>query len=73
MFPCLPADATGAEIERALVATARAHRNITFHEHHLALDLLGEWWGCECRECGVRSEPGAPPSSRPANLLGTGG
>lgn len=36
------ADATGAEIERALVATARAHPNIHFFEHHLAVDLLTE-------------------------------
>lgn len=36
------ADATGAEIERALVATARAHPSITFFEHHLAVDLLSE-------------------------------
>ncbi|KAL4441044.1 hypothetical protein ABPG77_010475 [Micractinium sp. CCAP 211/92] len=34
------ADATGAEIERALVSTAAAHPNITFFEHHLAVDLL---------------------------------
>lgn len=35
-------DATGAEIERALLATARAHPNIRFFEHHLALDLVVE-------------------------------
>lgn len=34
------ADITGREIERALVAAARQHPNITFHEHHLAQDLL---------------------------------
>ena len=34
------ADATGAEIERALLARARAHANIRFYEHHLALDLV---------------------------------
>ena len=34
------ADATGAEIERALVAAAAAHPNISFFEHHLAVDLL---------------------------------
>lgn len=38
-----PADATGAEIERALVATARANPAIHFFEHHLATDLLSEW------------------------------
>lgn len=30
------ADLTGREIERALLATARSHPNISFHEHHLA-------------------------------------
>ncbi|KAI3436422.1 hypothetical protein D9Q98_005839 [Chlorella vulgaris] len=34
------ADATGAEIERALVAAAAANPNITCFEHHLAVDLL---------------------------------
>ncbi|KAL6784588.1 LASPO1 [Auxenochlorella protothecoides x Auxenochlorella symbiontica] len=37
------ADATGAEIERALLARARAHPAITFHEHRVGADLvLGE-------------------------------
>lgn len=34
------ADATGKEIERALIAAASAHRNISFFEHHLAVDLV---------------------------------
>lgn len=34
------ADLTGREIERALLATARAHPNIRFYEHHLAIDLV---------------------------------
>jgi L-aspartate oxidase len=34
------ADATGAEIERALLAAARAEPNITFFERHLAVDLV---------------------------------
>ena len=34
------ADLTGAEIERALLSTARAHPNIHFYEHHLATDLV---------------------------------
>lgn len=34
------ADATGAEIERALLAAAESNSNIVFYEHHLAVDLL---------------------------------
>ncbi|KXZ52812.1 hypothetical protein GPECTOR_8g198 [Gonium pectorale] len=34
------ADMTGAEIERALLARARGHPNITFYEHHLVVDLV---------------------------------
>lgn len=34
------ADVTGREIERALVAAASAHPNITLFEHHLAVDLV---------------------------------
>lgn len=33
-------DLTGAEIERALIERARAHKNITILEHHFAIDLL---------------------------------
>ncbi len=33
-------DLTGAEIERALIASVRAHENITVLEHHFAVDLL---------------------------------
>ena len=33
-------DMTGAEIERALLAAAHAHPNITVHEHHTVIDLL---------------------------------
>ena len=33
-------DLTGAEIERALLAAARAHPNVQFFEHHLATDLV---------------------------------
>ena len=31
---------TGREIERALVAAARAQPNVTLFEHHLAVDLV---------------------------------
>jgi L-aspartate oxidase len=34
------ADATGREIERALVAAVRTHPRITLHEQHLALDVV---------------------------------
>src|SRR6185312_2417835 len=34
------ADATGAEIERALVAVASAHPNIRIVEHQTAIDLI---------------------------------
>jgi aspartate oxidase len=34
------ADLTGAEIERALLAAARATGNVEFFEHHLAVDLV---------------------------------
>lgn len=34
------ADMTGFEIERALLAKARAHPSIDFYEHHLAIDLV---------------------------------
>jgi L-aspartate oxidase len=34
------ADLTGKEIERALVAKAHATKNITFYEHHLAVELV---------------------------------
>lgn len=34
------ADATGAEIERALLTTAMRHPNIEFFENHLAIDLV---------------------------------
>jgi L-aspartate oxidase len=34
------ADLTGKEVERALLATARDHPNITFFEHHLATELV---------------------------------
>ncbi|PLX77989.1 MAG: L-aspartate oxidase [Desulfuromonas sp.] len=35
-------DMTGQEIERALVAAAEKHPNITFYEHHIAVDLITE-------------------------------
>ncbi len=35
-------DMTGQEIERALVAAAEAHPNITFYENHIGVDLITE-------------------------------
>jgi len=35
-------DSTGREIERALVAAAAQHPNITVYEHHVAVDLITE-------------------------------
>lgn len=35
-------DITGREVERALVAAARNHPNITICEHHIAIDLITE-------------------------------
>ncbi|MDA3903631.1 MAG: L-aspartate oxidase [Desulfuromusa sp.] len=35
-------DATGREIERALVAAALNHPNITLYQHHIAVDLITE-------------------------------
>ena len=34
------ADLTGKEVERALLAGARAHPNITIMEHHVGVDLV---------------------------------
>ena len=36
------ADATGHEVERALLSSARAHENIQIFEYHFALELLTE-------------------------------
>lgn len=35
-------DATGKEIERALVEAVQKHPNIQIHEHHIAVDLITE-------------------------------
>ncbi|HET9659758.1 MAG TPA: L-aspartate oxidase [Thermomicrobiales bacterium] len=45
-------DATGAEVERALVAAARTHPDIDVFDHAYALDLLV----CDARACGISAE-----------------
>jgi L-aspartate oxidase len=45
-------DATGAEVERALVAAARTHPDIDVYDHAYALDLLV----CDGRACGIEAE-----------------
>jgi L-aspartate oxidase len=72
------ADATGAEVERALLTAARAHPAITFHEHHLAVDLvLGEGPGGRQYALGADVlRPGGAAMTRflaPATMLATGG
>lgn len=51
LFPL--ADLTGAEIERALLETARASPNIHFFEHHLATDLVTDEHQGVCHCFGV--------------------
>ncbi len=55
-------DATGAEIERALVARVRADANITVHEHAFAYDLIVRDGRC----VGVRADIGG---ESPVDLL----
>lgn len=78
------ADATGAEIERALVAAIRSHPNITVVEHHFATDLVtapgpnGALW---CLGVDVQPRPAAAGAAMPrrrrflasSTLLATGG
>lgn len=48
-------DATGAEVERAMVAAARTHPDIDVFDHAYALDLLV----CDGRACGIIAELGS--------------
>jgi L-aspartate oxidase len=82
------ADATGAEVERALLAAARAHPNIQLFDHHMAIDLilLSRFGGPDAcvgayvlDDRASREEPGAQKSHRVekflarATVLATGG
>ncbi|MFO0756652.1 MAG: L-aspartate oxidase [Byssovorax sp.] len=60
------ADATGAEVERALVAAASAHPNIRIVEHQTAIDLimLSRFGGPDlCAGAYVLDEAGGEPGS----------
>ncbi|GAB4820924.1 hypothetical protein N2152v2_007970 [Parachlorella kessleri] len=71
------ADATGAEIERALLASARANPNIAFYEHHLTTDLvLGEVQGMRyCLGADVLDQTAMTMTRfvAPVTMLATGG
>ena len=73
------ADATGAEVERALVAQVKAHPRIRVFEHHMAIDLitLSRFGGPDvCVGAYVlddrasREEPGAVKSHSVETFLG---
>jgi L-aspartate oxidase len=73
------ADATGAEVERALIERAKAHPNIRFFDHHMAIDLimLSRFGGPDVcvgayvlDDRGSREEPGALKSHRVETFLG---
>eukprot|EP00887_Chlorella_sp_A99_P002689 scaffold6.g2689.t1 len=71
------ADATGAEIERALLAAARAHPRIAFFEDHLALDLVVEEVGGQryCLGADVldQADMAVERFVAPVTMLATGG
>ena len=66
-------DATGAEIERALVARVRADPGIDVFEHAVALDLIVA--GGRCRGVIAQLAPGADPVAleAPITILAAGG
>ncbi len=73
------ADATGAEVQRALIAKVRAHPNITLLEQHNAIDLVtGSKLGLtehRCHGCYVLHGPTGRifTLSAPHTVLATGG
>jgi L-aspartate oxidase len=70
-------DATGAEVQRALVAAVRAHPRIRLVEHALVLDLLrtaeGRAAGVTLHVLGEGSEDGVGAVHARAVVLATGG
>ncbi len=70
-------DATGAEIQRALVAAVRADTGVTVIEHALALDLLlaadGAVAGVTLHVMGEGEEAGVGAVRAPAVVLASGG
>ncbi len=77
------ADATGAEVERALLERAKAHPHIRFLEHHTAIDLimLSRFGGPDVCAGAYVLAPGASPGAPPhvetflarQTVLATGG
>jgi L-aspartate oxidase len=66
-------DLTGREVERTLVDAARVHPNITFFEHHTAIDLLCAAGACQGAAV-LNEETGeAEDFLARATLLATGG
>ncbi|MDP9101680.1 MAG: L-aspartate oxidase [Actinomycetota bacterium] len=70
-------DATGAEVQRALVAAVRQHPRITLVEHALVLDLLQDAQGCAAgvtlHVLGEGSLDGVGAITARAVVLATGG
>jgi L-aspartate oxidase len=73
------ADATGAEVERALLERAKAHPHIRFFDHHMAIDLimLSRFGGPDVcvgayvlDDRGSREEPGGQKSHNVETFLG---
>ncbi|MCA9448404.1 MAG: L-aspartate oxidase [Candidatus Omnitrophica bacterium] len=67
-------DLTGAEVERALLACLRDHPNVTFLEHHTAIDLLvGEGRVCQGALAMDSEGRGLKVFRAKVTLLATGG
>lgn len=66
-------DLTGREVERTLVDAARAHPNITFFEHHSAIDLIARDGVCLGATVLNEKTGQAEEFAARATLLATGG